>query len=172
MVDRQEVLDAAINLTLRRGTVPTLSEVARAVGITKQGVLHYFPSRAALDEAVLLRALSRLDVEMNAAAQDGRAAEAYLRLAAPSQEDRAAALVMVAMLRRGSATPLPAVDEAVKRWQSMIAAEMGDPVRAKVVRLVGDGLFSESLLTGTPPSENVVDELIAHLITDAPRFRP
>ena len=171
MVDRQGVLKAAIALTLERGLAPSIAEVARAVGLTKQGVLHYFPSRAALDEAVLLSALGRVDTEMRAAAHHGRAAETYLRLAAPSDEDRAAALVMVTLLRRRDATVLPAVDEAVTRWQSMIAEELGDPVRAQVVRLVGDGLFSESLVTGRPPSADLLDALVAHLITGAPASR-
>lgn len=172
MVHRQDVLEAAIALTLENGTVPSLQEVARAVGLTKQGVLHYFASRAALDEAVLRRALERVDAEMSAAAQHGRAAETYLRLAAPSDEDRAAALVMVTTLRRGEGSPQPAVHEAVTRWQSMIAEELGDPVRAQVVRLVGDGLFSESLVTGRPPSADLLDALVAHLITNAPPSRP
>ena len=171
MVDQQGVLQAAIALTLERGAAPSLAEVAGAVGLTKQGVLHYFPSRAALDEAVLLHALGRVDAEMIKGARHGRAAETYLRLAAPSDQDRAAALVMVTLLRRGNAAVLPAVHEAVARWQSMIAEELADPVRARVVRLVGDGLFGESLVTGEPPSTELLDDLVAHLITGAPASR-
>lgn len=168
MASKDDVVAAAIALTLDRGTAPSLADVARTVGLSKQGVLHHFPSRAALDEAVLLAALGRVDAELQAAAQDGRAAETYLRLAAPSDEDRAAALVMLTQLRRGAPSGLPAVDEAVVRWESMIAEEVGDAVRARVVRLVGDGLFSESLITGRPPSPELLDELVAHLVTGAP----
>lgn len=171
MVDRHGVVQAAISLTLEQGMAPSIAEVARAVGLTKQGVLHYFPSRAALDQAVLLTALDRVDTEMTAAALHGRAAETYLRLAAPNDQDRAAALVMATLLRRGDAAALPMVKEAVTRWQLMITDELGDPVRAQVVRLVGDGLFGESLVTGKPPSAEVLDELVAHLILDAPASR-
>lgn len=171
MVHRHDVLDAAIALTLERGVAPSLSDVARTVGLTKQGVLHYFPNRAALDEAVLLRAVGRFDATMEAAAREGSAAETYLRQSAPSEEDRAASLVMLTMLRRTDATPPPEVEEAIARWQSMIVAELGDPVRAQVVRLVGDGLFSESLVSGTPPPADLLDELVAHLITDVPTPR-
>ena len=52
MVSRADVVQAAVALTLERGGAPSTAEVARAVGLTKQGVLHHFPSRAALDEAV------------------------------------------------------------------------------------------------------------------------
>lgn len=171
MVSRPDVLAAAIALTLERGAAPTLAEVARAVGLTKQGVLHHFPSRAALDEALLLGALDRVEAEMRVAAEQGRAAEAYLRLAAPADEDRAAALVMVTLLRRGDPAPLPVVEQAVARWQAMIADEVGDPVRAQVVRLVGDGLFAESLVTGRAPAGELLDALVAHLVT-APVSRP
>ncbi len=167
MVLKQDVLAAAVALTVVRGAAPSLAEVAREVGLTKQGVLHHFPTRAALDEAVLFGALDRIDAEMVLAAQDGRAAETYLRLAAPSDQDRAAAIVMVTLLRRGAPALLAQVDEAVTRWQAMIADEVGDPVRARVVRLVGDGLFGESLVTGEPPSPDLLDELVDHLVAGA-----
>lgn len=51
------------------------------------------------------------------------------------------------------------------RWEAMIADEVGDPVRAEVVRLVGDGLLAEALLTGTPPAADRVERLIVHLTT-------
>lgn len=164
MANKEQVLAAATALTLERGTPPSLAEVARAVGLSKQGVMHYFPSRGALDEAVLLAALDRVDAEMTAAARHGRAAEAYLRLAAPSDQDRDAAAVLVPLLRREGPAAVPVVEQAVSRWQAMITEEVGDPVRAQVVRLVGDGLFSESLVTGRPPSAELLDVLIAHLI--------
>jgi AcrR family transcriptional regulator len=165
MADRQDVLRAAIGLTLETGNPPSLADVARAVGLTKQGVLHYFPSRGALDDAVLRSALDRVDAEMGSAAREGRAAEAYLRLAAPSDQDRAAALVLVALLRRGDSTARPAVAQAIARWEGVMAEELRDPVRARVVRLVGDGLFTESLVSGEPPAAGMLDELVAHLVT-------
>ena len=59
----------------------------------------------------------------------------------------------------------PDVGHAVRRWQSAIEAEVGDPVHADVVRLVGDGLFTEALL-GAAPAPERVEALIAHLLTD------
>jgi hypothetical protein len=59
----------------------------------------------------------------------------------------------------------PDVGHAVRRWQSAIEAEVGDPVHADVVRLVGDGLFTEALL-GAPPATERVEALIAHLLTN------
>lgn len=164
MATRQDVLDAVIALTLERGAPPSLAEVGQGLGLSKQGVLHYFSSRAAMDEAVVLHALDRVDREMQTAAALGRAAETYLRLATPSQPDRAAVLVLVAMLRRGGVVVPQAVAEAVARWEALLTQELGDPVRARVVRLVGDGLFGESLVSGQPPAADQLDELVEHLV--------
>ena len=168
MVQRQDVVEAAIALAVERGAVPSLAEVARAVGLTKQGVLHYFASRAALDEAVVRRALDRVDAEMTAAAQEGRAAETYLRLAAADDADRAAALVLFTTLRR-SGTAYDTVVAVVSTWQALLVQELGDPVRAQVVRLVGDGLFAESLLTGRPPDPELLAQLVDHLVAGTRR---
>ena len=164
MAQKQDVLEAAVALTVERGTSPSLAEVARAVGLTKQGVLHYFPSRSALDEAVILRAVDRVDAAMDEASRSGSPVATYLRLASPSGDDWVAIAVLVAGLRRGSGVDLAAVVEpAIARWQAMIADEVGDPVRAEVARLVGDALFGEALLTGAPPAPERVDRLVAHL---------
>lgn len=40
--------------------------------------------------------------------------------------------------------------------------ELGDPVRARLVRLVGDGLFMAAL-TGPPPTADEVEHLLHHL---------
>src|SRR5918993_4339705 len=147
MVSPDDVLDAMQELTAATGRLPSILEVAKAVGLTKQGVLHHFPTRAALDAAVTRRALSRVDAAMRAAAADGSPTEAYLRLSSPESGDRVVVLVLMAGLRRSESEALAnEIEQAVARWQAMIADEVADPIRAEVVRLVGDGLFSEALL--------------------------
>ena len=168
-----EILDAVQELTLEHGKLPSILDVAKAVGLTKQGVLHYFPSRSALDEAVILRALTRVDAAMEEASRDGSPVATYLQLSSPSGGDWVAVAVLVAGLHRGTGVDLPAaVGQANARWQAMIAEEVGDPVRAEVVRLVGDALFGEALLTGSPPAPERVDRLVAHLRARAPSRQP
>ena len=55
------------------------------------------------------------------------------------------------------------IDAAIDRWEGLIAAELGSPLRAEVIRLVGDGLFVESLF-GDPPSAQRIEDLVAHLV--------
>lgn len=166
MVSRTDVLDAMQSLVLETGRRPSLLAVARAVGLTKQGVLHYFPDRASLDAALVSRAVTRVDDLMQEAAQAGSCAATYLRLSAPTDDDRAVALLLLTAMRSGVPMP-PEVTEAVDRWQSLMADELGDPQRAEVVRLVGDGLFSEALASGAPPTPERLDRLVSFLLPPA-----
>ena len=164
MITADAVLDAVQELTTASGRLPSIMEIAKAVGLTKQGVLHHFPTRAALDAAVTRRALSRVDAAMTKAAAHGSPLETYLRLSSPGDGDHVVVLVLMAALRRRDSDALAAeIERTVSRWQVMIAEEVGDPTHAEVVRLVADGLFSEALLTGTPPSPERLTRLVAHL---------
>jgi hypothetical protein len=69
------------------------------------------------------------------------------------------------MLRLTATGELDLPDEvaaAEQRWQQMLTAELGDPVRARLVRLAGDGLFLAAL-TGRPPTSDEVEQLLHHL---------
>ena len=148
---------------MARRRLPSILDVATEVGLTKQGVLHYFPTRAELDAAVVMRAVGRVDAAMREAAVGGSPVATYLGFSAPDDGDTAAVMVLAAAFRReGSGLPPEAV-QAVGNWEALIADEVGDPVLAEVVRLVGDGLFGEALLTGTPPTAERVERLVAHL---------
>ncbi len=160
-MNRDDVLDAMQELTIRDGQPPSIQAVARALGHSKQAVLHYFPDRDSLDAALAARATGRVDAEMTAAAQRGEAAATYLRLSVPTEDDRAVALMVLGSLRTRASLPSE-VDEAVERWEMLIAAELGSAVRAEVVRLVADGLFVESLLGSPPPAERI-ETLVEHL---------
>src|SRR5919107_6406604 len=116
MDQRERILDAMQDLTTATGKVPSILAIARAVGLTKQGVLHYFPSRAALDAAVLLRAVARVDAAMGEAATSGSPTATYLRLSSPDDGDRAALMVLAGAFRGRANVLPPEVGEAVARW--------------------------------------------------------
>lgn len=171
MDQRERILEAMQDLTSSNGKLPSILEIAHEVGLTKQGVLHYFPTRAALDAAVVLRALAKVDAAMGEAAASGSPTGTYLRLSSPDAGDRAALMVLAAAFRgRASGLP-PEVGQAIARWEALIAEELGDPVRAQVVRLVGDGLFGEALVTGTPPTAERIERLVTHLRAGSSRQR-
>ena len=86
---RSRILNAARNLTLERGVVPSLNSTASAAGVSKGGLIHHFPSRAAPVQGLAIGALEELDAAMLAASVQGRAAEVWLRLSVPTGDDAA-----------------------------------------------------------------------------------
>ena len=65
---REDILDTIAGLVIEHGDFPTLAEVARASGLSKPGVLHHFPSRAAMAEALVAREVGRVDRLLTSAA--------------------------------------------------------------------------------------------------------
>ena len=164
MATSEDVLDALQEITSTTGKLPSILEIANAVGLTKQGVLHHFPTRAALDAAAIRRAVATVDAAMTQAAENGSPLETYLHLSSPTAGDQVVVFVLTAAAQRRDSGELAyEIELAVSGWQRMIADELGDPTQAEVARLVGDGLFSEALLTGTPPSPERLKRLAARL---------
>ena len=65
---RQRILDAAIDLFGARGVdAVSLDEIARTVGVRKQTVLYWFPSKDELVDAVLEAVAAELQVSIEAA---------------------------------------------------------------------------------------------------------
>lgn len=164
---RERVLDALQELVLAGDPTPALDTVAAAAGVSKGGLLHHFRDRQALAHGLVHRALAETDSAMTAAAARGAAAETWLRLSAGDGPEVAATRALLSLLRvSAGGVDLPAeVAESVRRWQEMITADVGDPVRGDLVRLVGDGLFLESL-GGERPAAARVDALVALLLGD------
>ncbi|MEC5185845.1 AcrR family transcriptional regulator [Cryobacterium sp. MP_3.1] len=162
------ILGAARQLTLDRGVVPSLNETASKAGVSKGGLLHHFPSRAALVQGLAVAALEEIDAIMVAASTEGRAAETWLRISVPAGED-VALFRALAIAHRAVETHeddvAAASREAIARWESMIRDETGDATRARIIRLVGDGLAA-NVVAGieSAPTEAELDALIDVLV--------
>lgn len=170
---RERILDAAEDLITSGQVPPALDAVAAAAGVSKGGLLYHF-DRQSLVRALMARAVQRFDERLAAAAAEGLMAVAWLRLSVPGPSDRTLYRAMSSMLRLTATGEfdLPAeVAEAERRWLQMLTAELGDPVRALLVRLVGDGLFLAAL-TGQPPTTDEVEQLVRHLGLRVPATDP
>jgi AcrR family transcriptional regulator len=157
-------LDAAEDLITAGQVPPALDAVAAAAGVSKGGLLYHFDKQSLL-RAVVTRAVHQFDERLTAAAAQGLMAEAWLHLSVPAPADRSVYRAIMSMMRlttTGEFDLPEEVGEAGRRWQQMLTAELGDPVRARLVRLVGDGLFMAAL-TGPPPTSDEVIELLHHL---------
>ncbi|WP_165837590.1 TetR/AcrR family transcriptional regulator [Zavarzinia aquatilis] len=144
---RQQLLDAAATLSVRAGVGNLrLDAVAAAAGVSKGGLLHHFPSRQALLEALCEECLSRCDrrIEAELAADPvvaGRFSRAYLQVMTGvevTERERVWGLLSVMLF---------AEPEFRDRWGRWLAAhlarhdETGQSVLFDIVRLAADGIW-------------------------------
>lgn len=147
------------------GKLPSLDRLARASGLSKGGVMHHIPTRAALVNALVLAAVKETDEELRGAAGAGTVLETWLRLSSATSVGGApvAALARVALDAAGDLGDVAReLAAANARWEALLSAELGSPELARIVRLVGDGMLLSGLL-GDSPVPVSVDELRAAL---------
>ena len=98
----------------------------------------------------------------------GRAADTWLRVSVPSASDHDLFRALIAAhhaLDGRLASVIEEATAATARWEEMIAAELGDPARARLLRLVGDGLAANAVLSpAARPTDEEIDALIASII--------
>ena len=155
-----DILDTIAGLVLEHGDFPSLAKVARACGLSKPGVLHHFPTRAAMAEALVAREVSRVDELLSLAAAEGRAVAAWLELSRPNSAERGLCIAMASVATDGAEGLSVLLINATARWESLIEGELGDPDLALLVRLVGDGLLMNAL-AGTPVPPERLDPALA-----------
>ena len=130
---RARILDAALDLFGRRGfEAVSLDEIAAVVGVTKQTVLYWFPSKDELLAAVVDWSANELAVSVGAAVQQAgsgfEVVEAVVRAVFRPAIRRPALLGLVRELNRlGPAQTdrlLAGVAPLVERAKAFLAAEM------------------------------------------------
>ncbi|WP_024801349.1 TetR/AcrR family transcriptional regulator [Nocardia sp. BMG51109] len=156
---RDRILDALETLLLDKGmSQVTLENVAATAGVSKGGLLYHFKNKDALLAGLVRRLGERTDQQLNNAVAQGKSvAEWYLQAPSPDNDSDALELAlyrsMVAAMRTVDA-PHDERDDEVRRalaevmstWGAALDDEVDDPVRAEVIRLVGDGVYLRALL--------------------------
>lgn len=163
--NRDRVLDAYETLLVEgAGATVTLDAVAEAGAVSKGGLLYHFPSKDALVDGLADRLRSRAaeDVERLRAAPEGPVAY-WVRTA---NEDVAAGLsrtyqALLGLAGTGQPSARRAIADVERGWSAALEELIADPVVARLVRLVGDGLYLEGL-TGLPGAADD-SELVAVL---------
>lgn len=174
---RDRILDALENLLLEKGmSQVTLENVAASAGVSKGGLLYHFKSKDALLAGLVRRLSERAEHQLDAAVAKGTpVAEWYLQTPNPGNAADALELAlfrsMVAAMRTIDAKSGPEADEVqqalsdmMDSWSEGLDKDIDDPVRADIIRLVGDGVYLRALL-GLPqvaPARyrKVVDRLL------------
>ncbi|WP_280272431.1 TetR/AcrR family transcriptional regulator [Nocardia wallacei] len=160
---RDRILDALESLLLDKGmSQVTLENVAAAAGVSKGGLLYHFKSKDALLAGLVRRLGERTTEQLDTAAAQGKSvAEWYLQTPSADNDTDALELAlyrsMVAAMRTVDAAHderddevQRALIEVLDSWTTGLDNEIEDPVRADIVRLVGDGVYLRALL-GLPP---------------------
>lgn len=156
---RDQILDALEDELLDVGPqAPSLEAVAARADVTKGGVLYHFSTKDALLEALLRRWAQRAEDELeDAAAVDGIAA-AWLNVSSPEVgRDVRVARSLAALVRSSPDSRLAdVVTELAERWRTRLARDVGDPVLAETIRLVGDGIYYAHLVGAPAPDPDLL----------------
>lgn len=153
---RHQLLDVAARLCLKNGLhTLTLDSVAKEAGVSKGGLLHHFPSKQALLDALSQSCLDDLErrlseqLEKDKEITKGRFARAYLKVMVNSADrpdrerwDNLGSLFMSDASMRAN----------WHRWltqQLTVYKDTDDTISSLIVRLASDGLWMSDL-TGSP----------------------
>jgi AcrR family transcriptional regulator len=163
------ILDRAAALFARRGFAKTsVQDVADAVGLSKAGLLHHFPSKDALREAVLAQAAAQgqrvLDQVRDlppGAARDRRAVEMFVDVA---QAHPGLVALLLAPVLQGAADAGPAeVEAAGAAALQAFGVDPDAPVSERSVRVVG-ALAALAVLTLAAHQQDQTTEWRPHVV--------
>ncbi|RCV47573.1 TetR/AcrR family transcriptional regulator [Marinitenerispora sediminis] len=174
---RDRILDALQEILIHEGSsAVTLEAVATAAGVSKGGLLYHFPSKAAMLTGLVRRLTDQAADEFREArAEPGGVVRTFLRVSVPTSAEETALYSSVIAALRGNEDVPPEAWELMQwvftEWGTLLHEEIGDPVLAETVRLVGDGLYL-SAMSGLPmPDPLLLERVTDHLIALADEHR-
>ncbi|GAB3802503.1 TetR/AcrR family transcriptional regulator [Humibacter antri] len=163
---RERILDAFEELLTEDGErIATLDAVAAKAGVSKGGLLYHFASKDALVQGLLerLSALVADDVQSIRTAPEG-AIEYLLRTSVASDSPLERTIMACLALAQGANEEVrAALRQMQDAWFDVVAEAVGDPVRARVISLVSDGLYFNSVLRQGDEAidQQELDEVVA-----------
>jgi AcrR family transcriptional regulator len=175
---RDRILDAFEDLlTEQSERAATLDAVAARAGVSKGGLLYHFASKDALVGGILER-LQRLvddDLERMRTAPAGPV-DYFVRSSVSSQSALDRTVIAVARLAQGADPRARATLASMQEgWLGLLESAVSDPVAARAIMLIGDGIYYNSALL--PETASIVrddaemDGLVALVLEIAARSR-
>ena len=149
---REKILRLSKEIAISTGDLPSLNVIAEDIGLSKGGLLHHFPSRQALVEAIVDDAIEEIDTALKLAEEQKDVLNTWLNLSVPRTEDLKlySAVYSLFIGSRSNIAALHAlIAEAYTRWAQLLEKELKSVEAAKVAVLLGDGLFFSSLTQAT-----------------------
>jgi AcrR family transcriptional regulator len=165
---KESVLDAFERVVTDRGErAATLEAVAVEAGVSKGGLLYHFGAKKDLVEGLVSRmtGLAAADLEQLTAAPEGivsRFIRSSLVVGTPFDT------TYIALTRLAQSGLYPEANASLagveQGWRAVIEAAVGDPAVARLVLLVGDGLYYNAALfpfDKLPTPSDELDTVIA-----------
>jgi AcrR family transcriptional regulator len=173
---QERLLRAAFRVAAEEGiTGLSLDAVAKAAGTSKGGLLHHFPSKMSLIEAMISYTLSSFEAKVAAVAEatpeaPGRSARAYLKVSLERMDDEneGAALLMIQATPRFGGLWREHMKAWTDEWIAEDKRDGSSPVDALIVRLAADGLWIRRLL-GEDPLPLAMQNRIAQRLQEMTR---
>lgn len=166
---RHQLIEAALRvLQLHGGVGLTLDAVAQQAGKSKGGVLHHFPSKDALVEAVLRELFAAYETQVQFYLEQeppgpGCLLRAYVRA---TFDDDPIPLELSTLLMAVVENPLlvALIRENFEHWRRRLLADGVPPARAMVIQQAADAYWTERLMGVAPNDEasrkDLRDELL------------
>lgn len=167
---RERILDALERLLGdTAANQVSLAAVAAEAEVSKGGLLHHFPTKEALLAALVRRLGAQSDAQLAEAVAGGTSAARFYLQAYDESDKSSMALFrsVVAALRSSDGQEgevNTALTEVMRSWDGGLQAEISDPVRAEIIRLVGDGLFLAALLDLPQPDPDLHRQVCERLL--------
>jgi AcrR family transcriptional regulator len=146
------VLDAYALVLREEGvSAATLDEVAKRADISKGGLLHHFASKEALVEGLMER-LNRQNIEDIENTMDGDDGVTGYLQASMVGEDEYSATFMAVLKLAGSGNEVvdSGLREGLDGWRDALDSVIDNKVLARLIQLVGDGLYLHTLVGDAP----------------------
>lgn len=144
---RRAILDAAGRMLSEHGSKASLTEIAKAAGVTQSGLRHHFPSRDSLLCAVVEDTIERMWSEIHAHVdlsenRPGKLLRGYIRALTGGSDFFAQVLDPTGLLT--AIGNLPGVEELFRRdaqrWRSALAVDGVPEARVLVIQHAAEGL--------------------------------
>jgi AcrR family transcriptional regulator len=164
------VLDAFETILITHGErTATLDAVAAEAGVSPGGLLYHFGSKEALVDGLVERLMGFVENDVaNIRNAPAGVVDYFIRTSVNNESALDRAIIATTRLAQGSQ---PKAQEALRSmqadWFDVVLEAVGDPAVTRTILLISDGLYFNSALLPTAPSETSVraaanmDELVA-----------
>jgi AcrR family transcriptional regulator len=169
---RARLIDAAL-ITLQTQGIHklTLEAVARQAGVSKGGLLHHFPNKDALTEAILITLLEQFTMQVEALYQTetpgrGRWLRAYVRASLDNRNPLPLEIIpMLASALVENQALLSYLQRDIAEWRVRLSSDGVPPARADVIRYAADSVWQARLIEGKQHQATDHEALLAELLS-------